>query len=172
MCLQDNFNVSFFHIHYNSLLFIFCFRMNLHSSKKMSDDEMRLNLFHHILTLNIGKIRNVSYTYSQSGHIFTTNRDWVCACSISNNFLDLTNFVQNICVTNCKDFKNVLEFDLFLFLGIYSLCQILQKWFFAKMLFIFFFNICLLMSFLILLCKQVWWKRNPILSKRGMLFPQ
>ena len=120
----------------------------------------------------IGKIRNVSYTYPQSGHRFTTNRDWVCVCSISENFLDLTNFVQNICVTNCKDFKNVLEFDLFLFLEIYSLCQILQKWFFAKMLFIFFFNICLLMSFLILLCKQVWWKRNPILSKRGMLFPQ
>ena len=79
----------------------------------------------------IGKLRNVSYTYSQSGHIFTTNRDWVCACSISNNFLDLTNFVQNICVTNCKDFENVLEFDLFLFLEIYSLCQILQKWFFG-----------------------------------------
>ena len=118
----------------------------------------------------ISKIRNVGYTYPQSGHRFTTNRDWVCVCSISENFLDLTNFVQNICVTNCKDFKNVLEFDLFLFLEIYSLCQILQKWFFAKMLFIFFFNICLLMSFLILLCKQVWWKRNPILSKRGMFF--
>ena len=39
--------------------------------------------------------------------------------------------------------------------------------FLAKMLFIFFFNICLLMSFPILLCKQVWWKRNPILLKKG-----
>ena len=113
------------------------------------------------------KIRNVSSNYPQSVHRFTTNIDWVCVCSISENFLDLTNFVQNICVTNCKDFKNVLEFDLFLFLEIYSLCQILQKWFFAKMLFIFFFNICLLMSFPILLCKQVWWKKKSNSFKKG-----
>ena len=39
--------------------------------------------------------------------------------------------------------------------------------FLAKMLFIFFFNICLLMSFPILLCKQVWWKKKSNSFKKG-----